>query len=54
MLTVILGVFAGVMAGMFISAVLTAAKYHDLTIENRVLTSKLIEIYKIKDNEDEN
>lgn len=46
--------FFGVAAGMFISAVLTAAKYHDLTIENRVLTSKLIEIYKIKDNEDEN
>ena len=54
MITICVSVFLGVAAGMFISAVLTAAKYHDLTIENRVLTSKLIEIYKIKETEDEN
>lgn len=53
MITVLVSLFFGVAAGMFLSAVLTAAKYHDLTIENRVLTNKLVEIYKLKDHQNE-
>ncbi len=53
MLTTILGIFAGVVAGIFIAAICSAGRYHDLTIENRVLTNKLVEIYKAKDHQNE-
>lgn len=54
MLTTILGIFAGVMVGIFISAICSAGKYHDIMVENRILTNKLIEIYKVKDFDNEN
>lgn len=53
MITGLLGLFVGVLAGIFIAAICSAGKYHDLTIENRVLTNKLVEIYKLKDNQNE-
>lgn len=53
MITGLLGLFVGVLFGIFIAAICSAGKYHDLTIENRVLTNKLVEIYKVKDHENE-
>ncbi|MBV6444455.1 MAG: hypothetical protein LC102_09145 [Ignavibacteriales bacterium] len=44
----------GVILGIFISSVLSAAKWHDIMIENCVLRSKLIQIYKPKTPEDYN
>lgn len=53
MISGLLGLFLGVLAGIFISAICSAGRYHDLTIENRVLTNKLVEIYKLKDHQNE-
>lgn len=53
MISVIVGVFFGVAVGIFIAAIFSAGKYHDLVVENRVLTNKLVEIYRIKDHQDD-
>jgi hypothetical protein len=54
MLTTILGVFEGVLVGIFIASICSANRYSDIVTENRILTNKLVEIYRIKDMQNEN